>query len=124
MTSDGHLVVEHDSTLTASTNILEYEKEFQDRQRDNGSFYVNDFTLAELRLLKRKMREDYRSPLSNDKYNIISLEEAIEWTLMLAKDYPRKFNNGSDHPVGLYIELKDYASTFAYLGLDMAEKMN
>lgn len=124
VTSDGILVVQHDSDLNETTNIGEYADHFEDRMRDDGKFYVSDFTLIELRLLKRSMRESWRSPLNNDKFDIITLEEVIEWTQMLNKDYPRRLNSDNEYPVGLYIELKDYTDTLNYLGVDMAEEMD
>lgn len=73
MTSDGILVVQHDSDLNETTNIGEYADHFEDRKRDDGKFYVADFTLTELRLLKRTMRESWRSPMNNDRFEILTL---------------------------------------------------
>lgn len=124
ITSDGYLVVQHDSDLNETSNVAEYADRFEDRKRDDGKFYIADFTLAELRLFKRTMRESWRSPMNNDHFEIITLEEVIEWTQMLSKDYPRRLNGDSKYPVGLYIELKDYTNNLAYTGYDMAEKMD
>ena len=57
---------------------MEYANRFADRKRSDGLFYVADFTLTELRLLKRLMREDDRSPMMNDKFEILTLQELIE----------------------------------------------
>jgi len=57
---------------------MEYASRFADRKRSDGHFYVSDFTLTELRLLKRLMREDDRSPMMNDKFEILTLQELIE----------------------------------------------
>jgi len=70
------------------------------------------------------MRETYRSPMLNDKWEIITLQELIEWITMLNKDYPREIGKDNKYPVGLYIELKDYAVNLNYTGIDMAEQMN
>jgi glycerophosphoryl diester phosphodiesterase len=64
ITKDGHLVCNHDPTLSESTNIEEYAEKYKDRRgtwyfpfpyddeyRDN--FLIHDFTLAELKELKR-----------------------------------------------------------------------
>lgn len=69
---------------------------------------MHDFTLTELRLFKRKMREDWRSPLNNNRFEMITVPEIIEWTNMLNADYPRRLNSDNEYPVGLYIEIKDY----------------
>ena len=83
ITSDGYLIINHDPELNESTNILEYANRFGDRKRSDGLYYVADFTLTELRLLKRLMREDDRSPMLNDKFEVITLQELIEQILML-----------------------------------------
>jgi glycerophosphoryl diester phosphodiesterase len=92
--------------------------------RSDGKYYVADFTLTELRLLKRSMREDYRSPFLNDKWEILTLQELIEWVTMLNKDYPREIGNDRKYPVGLYIELKDYADNLSHTGFDGAEELH
>jgi len=124
VTSDGYLICQHDPDLNETTNILEYANRFSDRERDDGKYYVSDFSLTEIRLLKRLARSDKRSPVLNDKFEVLTLEEIIEWVIMLNKDYPRELGNDSNYPVGLYIELKDYANNLNYLGVDMAEKMD
>ncbi|REL26304.1 glycerophosphodiester phosphodiesterase [Thalassotalea euphylliae] len=48
MTKDDHLLVHHDLTLDATTNVATV---FPDRKRQDGHFYVIDFTLAELKKL-------------------------------------------------------------------------
>ena len=63
MTSDGHLVVVHDPCLKAITNIELYADLFADRLTESINFplddktftndyFVNDFTLAELKQLR------------------------------------------------------------------------
>lgn len=49
LTSDGVIVVVHDDDITAKTNV---KKLFPEKaNKDDGKFYVRDFTLAELRQL-------------------------------------------------------------------------
>jgi len=57
---------------------LEYANRFSDRKRSDGHYYVADFTLTELRLLKRLRREGDRSPMLNDKFEVLTLQELIE----------------------------------------------
>lgn len=40
----------------------------------NNDYEIIDFTLAEIQLLKRRQRYDFRSTLENDKYNIVSFD--------------------------------------------------
>lgn len=89
ITSDGYLIIQHDPVLNDSTDISQYAKRFKDRKRNDGKYYVADFTLTEIRMLKRIMREGYRTPVLNDKFEILTLQEIIEWILLLNKDQKR-----------------------------------
>jgi hypothetical protein len=75
-------------------------------------------------MLKRIMREGNRTPVLNDKFEILTLQEIIEWIMLLNKEHKRVVQRDSKYPVGLYIELKDYTDNLKYTGIDMAEKMN
>ena len=66
-------------------------KLFGNRLRSDGKYYTADFSLTELRLLKRFMREDYRSPMLNEKYEIITFQELIELVTILKKTNHAKF---------------------------------
>ena len=48
MTKDNHLVVMHDYTLDANTDVA---KKFPNRARANGRYYAVDFTLEEIKSL-------------------------------------------------------------------------
>lgn len=62
VTKDGQLIVQHDAYLDDSTNIDEHEDRFEERCRDeDGLYYVSDFTLAELKTIKRRQRYLTRS---------------------------------------------------------------
>ena len=49
MTKDGHLIVMHDLTLNATTNV---EEVFPEKKNKKGKYQVIDFTLNEIKLLK------------------------------------------------------------------------
>ena len=121
VTKDGQLVAQHDSYLNDSTDVLQYESLFGDKVHHDGKYYVEDFTLQELKLLKRKQRYTFRSTLLNDKFEILTLQEVINNVNLLVTDAPRTENTGTT--VGLYIELKDFNS-YLSKGIDMAELMN
>ena len=53
MTKDGHLVVMHDLTLNATTNV---EDVFPDKVNNKGKYDVIDFSLNEIKLLKVKVK--------------------------------------------------------------------
>ena len=114
-------MAQHDSYLNDSTDVLQYESLFGDKVHHDGKYYVEDFTLQELKLLKRKQRYTFRSTLLNDKFEILTLQEVINNVNLLVTDAPRTENTGTT--VGLYIELKDFNS-YLSKGIDMAELMN
>ena len=110
VSSDGYLILQHDPTLNDTTNIYEYggRTAFKNKQQPNEDWLVADFSLAELKMLKRYQRyADIRSPMLNDRYDIVTLTELIENVQMINEDEPRTMN--ADTKVGLYIEIKEYA---------------
>lgn len=105
----------HDPCLKETTNVELYHTKFGDRQGnwifppyDNvyaSDYLINDFTLDELKLFRRKMRYQKRNQFFNDEYKIMTLEEVIELMLNLNKNFPR---HDLGQKVGLYIETKMY----------------
>lgn len=119
VSKDGYLILNHDPDINDDTNIAEYAEHFKDKQHADGKWYVSDFTLAELKMLKRKQRyETMRSPFLNDRYDILTLGELIENLQMIENDAPRVFNSGTKP--GLYIEVKEYDDKLAH-GIDLSE---
>lgn len=105
-TRDGELVVLHDLHLEG---LCDVEAVFPDRARDDGHYYVIDFTLAELRTLNltERMVSDVpggiatypnRFPPGKSRFQIHTLAEEIELLQGLNKSFQRE--------VGLYLELK------------------
>ena len=121
ISADQHLILQHDSYLDDTTNIEEYADRFGDKKRKDGHFYVEDFTLAELKMLKRKQRYATRSPYLNDKFEILTLVELIQTVKMLNEDEPRIVNTATTP--GLYIELKDYNNYLSEKGWDLAQML-
>ena len=106
MTKDHHLVVLHDHYLDRVTDVAEV---FPGRQRDDGRYYVIDFTLEEIRQLKvsegfklkdgrRVANYPGRFPLWAARFQVTTLEEEIELIQGLNQ------TRGVD--VGLYPEIK------------------
>lgn len=64
ITKDGHLVTSHDPTLKDTTDVEDYEFMFGSRKGNytfvpytnvyNNDYLIKDFTLAELKMLRRK----------------------------------------------------------------------
>lgn len=101
MTSDGHLVAMHDTTLNRTTNAAEM---FAPR---NGGYRVKDFTLAEIKQLTVKPtgalsgdKSPYQDfvPSMGDPYKVPTLDEVLTYL----KDY----NTANGTSVGIYPEAK------------------
>ena len=108
-TKDGELVAQHDPYLDVTTNVAEYADQFKSKFTvGQYHYFVHDFTMRELKLLKRKQRYSDRSQLVNDKYEMVTLQEVIDTVNMLNADAPRTVN--SNTRAGLYIEIKDWAA--------------
>ncbi len=118
MTRDGILVARHERELQASTNVATLP-EFAARRTTKTvagarvtDWFVEDFTLADLRRLRaRETRPDRRpgNVAFNDLFPVPTLAEV---TALLTDEGQR-----SGRVVGLYAELKD-PGVFRSLGLD------
>ncbi len=106
LTKDAHLIVMHDLTLNATTNV---EEIFPERSDINGNYYSMEFKLEEVKRLRVNERSKKRgsSQLYSDRfpkeYNLFrvpTLEEIIKLVRGLEKSHGRR--------MGLYIEIKGY----------------
>ena len=104
MTKDGHLIVMHDLTLDATTNV---EDVFPDKVNKKVKYNVIDLNLNEIKMLKvheRSSRQPNdavfpsRFPIEVQIFEIPTLDEMILLVKGLSKSYGRV--------MGLYIELK------------------
>lgn len=96
------MIVNHDPALDDTTNVEEYKWLFGDRiathsfpwyfQGPTTGYYFIDFTLAEIKMFKRKMRYDYRSHANDMIFEVLSVRESIENLLMLNQNFPRDRN--------------------------------
>lgn len=106
MTKDDKLIVIHDHFLDQLTDVA---KKFPDRKREDGRYYVIDFTLDEIKSLE--MTENFkiedgkevpvypgRFPLWKSTFKIHTFEEEIEFIQGLEKSTGKK--------VGIYPEIK------------------
>jgi len=121
MTKDGVLVCRHDRHLSTTTDVAG-RPEFADRRRPDdleGSdghedWWVEDFTLAELKTLRAVQPFAGRSTAYDGQFEIPTFEEVIA----LAK------RRGAERgrPVGLYPETK-HPSHFARIGLSFEQPL-
>ena len=109
MSKDDHVVVLHDHHLDTVTNVSDV---FPNRARDDGRYYVIDFTLAELRRLAVSERfklsdgakvavYEQRFPIGKSSFRIATFAEEIELIQGL--------NQATGGLVGIYPEIKSPA---------------
>ncbi len=111
ITKDGHLVARHDRYLSGSTNVSE-RSEFTERRRSDPAhtgldWFVEDFTLAEIKTLKARQPRDGRSKAFDDQYEIPTFQEILN--LVASR-------NTENRHIGIYPETKQPAA-FARVGL-------
>ena len=103
-TADGEAIVFHDPWLDATTDVA---RKFPDRARDDGRYWVVDFTLAEIRTLAAGERRDPatgvptfpdRFPAGLNLFQVVTLREEIQFVLGL--------NGATERAVGIYPEIK------------------
>lgn len=119
MTSDGVLIISHDSYLSATTNIADHP-EFADRKTSRETplgvqedWWVDDFTLEEIKTLKARQAFKGRSKAHDDIYDIVTFEEIMDLVIHHAI---------KGRIVGLHIEAK-WPNYFASIGHDMVDPL-
>lgn len=122
VTRDLVLVSRHENELSDTTDVASRE-EFEDRRREKtvdgqriAGWFVEDFTLAELRTLRAKERIPAFRPANarfNGLYQVPTLEEIVQ--LVRAKEADK----GSR--IGLYPELKHPNFLLQEAGIDMVD---
>lgn len=106
MTKDNRLIVIHDHFLDQLTDVA---KKFPNRKREDGRYYVIDFTLEEIQSLKmtenfkvengeEKLVYENRFPLWKSDFRIHTFEDEIEFIQGLEKTTGKK--------IGIYPEIK------------------
>ncbi len=104
-TRDGELIIFHDLTLDAVTNVAEI---FPGRTRSDGHYYCLDFDLAELRSLS--MHERLTAEGDALRYPGRFPREALGFPMQtLAEElaFTRGLNQSTGGNVGVYVEIKD-----------------
>lgn len=115
MTRDGILVARHERYLSESTNVAD-KPEFADRLvvkdvygSPREDWYVEDFTLTELKSLRARQPRLTRDQSFNDQFSIPTFTEILGLVAV---------TNQSGQKLGVYPELKS-PSFFAAQGLDI-----
>jgi glycerophosphoryl diester phosphodiesterase len=115
MSKDGVLIVNHDECMKSSTDAEIYDSLWKQRERTvaftpSGNICTNDFmfidfTIAEIKMVKRRQRFSYRSTATDGFFQVPTFEEAIQHMIFMRDNYSRRV--GTDTVPGLYIEMKE-----------------
>lgn len=114
VSKDGHLIVRHDLFLSTTTDIADHQA-FAARITRRGSktdWFVDDFNLDELKVLRTRQYRDTRSSEYDGEFGIPTFDDVIALV--------ERKQGESGRAIGLYPELKspDY---FRQLGFDIGE---
>ena len=112
ITKDGVLVARHDRYLSGSTDVSD-RPEFADRKtvkagHEGADWFVEDFTLEEIKTLKARQPREGRSKDFDDQYDIPTFDEVLELI--------QNSSNELGRPIGVYPETK-HPAALAALGL-------
>jgi glycerophosphoryl diester phosphodiesterase len=119
-TKDGHLIASHEPNLIATTDVAS-RPEFASRRRtaivdgapDTG-FFASDFTLAEIKRLRRVQDFAERPQQFNGKFEIPTFEEIIALAKRKAEEKGR--------PIGIYPETK-HPTYHKSIGLPLEKRL-
>jgi glycerophosphoryl diester phosphodiesterase len=118
LTRDGVLVCRHECELSVTTDVV-FRPEFAGRKtikcidgETAEGWFVEDFTLAEIRTLRARQRFDFRDRSFDGKFGIVTLAELLDLVATL--------KTKSGQRPGLLIEIK-HAAYFDSIGLNMAD---
>ena len=127
---DLKFICSHEPWLSWTTNIAE---KFPDRKKtynmddDDENFNWNDkgdvtdewfsfdFTLAELKTLRKKQSNEFRDPRYDGQERVVTLEELVDITRYVYKiikfkekvfSSPREYGENQERTIGIYPELK------------------
>jgi glycerophosphoryl diester phosphodiesterase len=109
MTKDEQLVVLHDRHLDTVSDVASV---FPGRERDDGRFYVIDFTLDEIRQLsvteRFKIEDGARTPVFKDRFPLWKSSFRVH-TFSEEIELIQGLNQSTGKSVGLYPEIKSPA---------------
>lgn len=117
-TKDGFLIARHEPNLINTTDVAE---KFPNRKTtkmvdgvEEEGYFAEDFTLAEIKTLRAKMPQSYRTQIFNGLYEIPTLEEIIDLVKQVEKDTGKK--------IGIYPETK-HPTYFTDKGINISQKL-
>ncbi len=118
ITQDGHLVARHDRYLSTTTNVSDLP-EFADRKTEKpghkgADWFVEDFTLAELKTLKARQPREGRLKRFDDNYDIPTFDEVLALAQEMSEQRGRR--------IGVYPETK-HPTALEALGLSFDDAL-
>ncbi len=118
ITKDGVLVARHDRYLSTTTDIADHE-EFAKRKtvkegHDGADWFVEDFTLAEIKTLRAVQPRAGRSPQWDRQFEIPTFEEILQLANQRSQSLGRR--------IGVYPETK-HPKALEALGLSFDEPL-
>lgn len=119
-TKDGILIARHENEISTTTNVADYP-EFANRKttklidgKSIAGWFTEDFTLAEIKILKAKERLPFRDRSFNGKFSIPTFQEIIDLVRVKSGEIGRS--------IGIYLETK-HPTYFASIGLPLEEPL-
>ncbi len=120
ITKDGVLIARHEPNLIDTTNVSDFP-EFADRRKtmmvdyeEMDGFFAEDFTLAEIKMLRARQPRPYRPQEFNDQFEIPTFQEILDLIKQVEKETGRK--------IGVYPETK-HPTYSQQLGLPLEEPL-
>ena len=118
ITKDGVLVVRHEHRLDETTDVAERFPQFRTTKRVGSDtatgWFVEDLTLAQVRMLRARERLPTRSHAYDGQFGIPTLDEVLDLAVRLSRETGRT--------IGVYPETKS-PGYFRALGLPIEEKL-
>jgi len=118
LSREGHLICRHDCELSLTTDVAD-RAEFRNRHtvktiegRTIQGWFVEDFTLEEIKTLRARERFDFRDHSHDGQFNLITLAELL--------DFAAHSRTRLGHRPGVLIEIK-HAAYFDSIGLPIDE---
>tara|TARA_B110001454_G_C12723156_1_gene435786 strand:- start:14976 stop:15980 length:1005 start_codon:yes stop_codon:yes gene_type:complete len=118
MTKDGVLVARHENEISETTNVAEvFPKRKTVKTVDDvkvAGWFVEDFTLAEIKKLKAKQRLAFRPQMDQQPFLVPTFDEII--------DVVDQYNTKTGKQIGIVPEIK-HSSYFRSIGVNMEKAL-
>jgi glycerophosphoryl diester phosphodiesterase len=118
MTKDGVLMARHENEISGTTDVAEKFPERKTTKKVDGEsvtgWFIEDFTLKEMKTLKARERLAFRNHSFDGKFEIPTFKEIL--------DFVKQQSILKKRPIGVYPETK-HPTYFQSIGLPLEEAM-